>query len=359
MGIAMNSHALRAAYRGLLCLALIAIITCVPAHAADPPLSATGSLLPLQQAYLAWMAEETDVAMSASLSYVETLPGNDTRSLTSLHADFSKARSAIGSITSRPALEKHTSLMQKTALSFNRETKNQTTAHQGTMRDLQEQIGRAVNANPGIAMKKDAYWDMRSTRQLDDFDAWLKGAQRGIDALQAQGYPVTGTQQYLDRFASFRPDLKSSLDAQDFDRADTLALQIRNSSSEISGRIVDLKVQVSPDTTAEFRIDEADRVIARAEQINNQLTEQILDIGAAEPALAQTKTDVKMARLALNGGQKGLISTGLLLVKKDYLNLAAAYRDIAVSASLPDGMADTLKAMSLSLEDTADRIGEP
>jgi glutamate racemase len=115
---------------------------------------------------------------------------------------------------------------------------------------------------------------------------------------------------------------------------------------------------VSEDKTAEFRIDEADRVIARADRINKQLTEQILDIGDADPVLYTMKADVKTAHVALNGGQTGLVSTQLTLIKKDYRDLAAAYRDIAVSASLPEGMADILKATSISLEFTADRIGE-
>jgi len=355
----MNCNPLRAGYLGILCLALIVIIACVPVHAADYGSSAANSLFPIQQAHLAWMAEESDVEMIASISYVETLYGEDTSAMTSLHSDFSKAKSAIGSITSLPALDKHTSLMQKTALSFNRETINQTNAHQGKIGDLQAQIGKAVNANPYVAMKKDAYWTTRSTHQLDDFDTWVIQTQKTLDTLQTQGFPVTDTQPYLDRFASLKTDLKSSLDPKDFDRADTTALRIRDRSSEISDRVVALQGEVSQDKTAEFRIDEADRVISRADRINNQLTESILDIGAAEPVLSKTKTDVKMARGALNGGQTGLVSTQLLLIKKDYRDLAAAYRDIAVSASLPDGMADVLKATSISLEDTADRIGEP
>ncbi|MDO9325215.1 MAG: hypothetical protein Q7T80_09705, partial [Methanoregula sp.] len=105
-------------------------------------------------------------------------------------------------------------------------------------------------------------------------------------------------------------------------------------------------------------IDEADRVVARAGRINKQLVEQILDIGAADPALYNMKADVKMAHGALNGGQTGLVATQLTLIKKDYRDLAAAYRDIAVSSVLPDGMADILKTTSISLEATSDRIGE-
>jgi hypothetical protein len=305
------------------------------------------------------MAEISDVEMGASISYVESLYGEDTSTMTSLQSDFRDAKSAIGSITSLPALDNHTILMQKIVLSFNRETNNQTNAHQGKIVDLQEKIGIALNANPYIAMKKDAYWAARSTHQLEDFDNWVMQAQKTLDTLQIQGFPVTDTQPYLDRFSSLKTELKSSLDSKDFDRADSTAIRIKDRSSEISDRILALQGEVSQDKTAEFRIDEAERVIARAERINNQLIEQILDIGAAEPVLSKTKMDVKMARGALNGGQTGLVSTQLLLIKKDYRDLAAAYRDIAVSASLSDGMADTLKATSISLEDTADRIGEP
>jgi hypothetical protein len=358
-GFFMNCFPLRAGYRGILCLALLAIIACVPAQATDPGLSAADRLFPIQQAHLAWMAEESDVEMVAAISYIETLYGKDTSTLTSLHYDFSKAKSSIGSITSIPALVNHTYMMQKTALSFNREMINQTNAHQGKITDLQAQVGMAVNANPYITIKKDAYWATRSTHQLDDFDTWVTQAQKTIDTLQIHGYPVAETQPYLDRFASLKIDLKSSLDSKDFDRADTTAQRIRDRSLEISDRIIALQGEVSQDKTAEFRIDESDRVIARADRINNQLIEQILDIGAADPVLSKTKTDVKMVRHALNGGQTGLVSTHLLLIKKDYRDLAMAYRDIAVSSILPDGMADGLKAMSISLDETADRIGEP
>ena len=354
----MNCHPLRAGYLALLCLALLIIITCVPVHAADSGSSAADSILPIRQAHLAWMAEVTDAEMVATISYVETLFGADTSTLSSLHSDFSQAKSAISSLTSLPALNNQTSRMQKTALAFNRETINQTNAHQGKITDLQAQIGKAVNANPYISMKKDAYWATRSTKQLDDFDIWVLQTQNTLNTLQAQGYTVTDTQPYLDRFASLKTDLKSSIDSKDFNRADATALIIRDRSGEISNRIVALQVQVPRDKIAEFRIDEADRVIARADRINKQLIEQILDIGTADPVLYKMKTDVKTAHVALNGGQTGLVSTQLILIKKDYRDLAAAYRDIAVSASLSDGMADILKATSISLEDTADRIGE-
>ncbi|MFA6225620.1 MAG: hypothetical protein WC620_05430 [Methanoregula sp.] len=148
------------------------------------------------------MAEVSDVEMVASLTYVETLYGADPSTMTTLYSDFSKAESAIGSITSLPALDNQTSLMQDTVLAFNRETKNQINAHQGKTGDLQGQTGKAVNGNPYIAMKKDAYWATRSTHQLAAFDTWVIQIQKTLDTLQVQGFPVTGTQPYLDRFAS-------------------------------------------------------------------------------------------------------------------------------------------------------------
>ena len=354
----MNGRSLRAEYLGILCLALIAIITCVPAHALEPGSSAAESLFSVQQAHLSWMAEVSDVEMAASISYVETLYDEDPSTMISLYNNFRNAKSAISSVTSQPALDKHTLMMQKIAIAFNRETKNQTNAHQGKVGDLQKQIGNAVSDNPYIAMKKDAYWSIRSTHQLDDFDSWVTKTQKTLDLLQTKGYAVQDTQPYLDRFASLKTDLKSSFDTNDFDRVDIIALKIRDRSGEISNRIVALQRGVSRDKTAEFRINEADRVISRADEINNQLIGQILDIGDAETVLSQTKNDVKMAHGALNGGQTGLASSQLLLIKKDYRDLAAAYRDIAVSANLHDGMADVLKATSVSLENTADQIGE-
>jgi hypothetical protein len=68
---------LRPGYRFILCLALLVVFTCLPAHAADPETSAIASL-PVQQAYLAWMAEVSDAEMVATISYVETLYGADT-----------------------------------------------------------------------------------------------------------------------------------------------------------------------------------------------------------------------------------------------------------------------------------------
>ena len=154
-------------------------------------------------------------------------------------------------------------------------------------------------------MKKDAYWATRSTHQLDDFDTWVAQTQKTLDTLQAQGYTVTDTQPYLDRFASLKTDLKSSLMQKISTGLIPLRLRSGIAPREISNRIVALQSQVITDTTAEFRIDEADRVIARADRLNNQLVKQILDIGDAEPVLSKTKTDVKMARGALNGGQTG------------------------------------------------------
>ena len=349
---------MRAGYRELFCLALLVIITCIPVQAADPALSADENIFPVQQAHLAWMAEVSDVEMVASIAYVETLYDADTSTLTSLHSDFLNDKLSVGSVTSQPVLNNQTARMQKTTLAFNRETINQTNAHQGKIADLKVHTARAVNGNPYIGMKKDTYWATRSTHQLVDFDTWVASTQKTLDTLQDQGFIVTDTQPYLNRFASLKAEVKASLDTKDFDRVDATALRIRDRSSEISSRIAMNQGQVSQDTTAEFRIDEADRVIARAGRMNRQLFEQILDIGAADPALYKMKTDAKLAHGALNGGQMGLVSTQLTLIKKDYRDLAAAYRDIAVSSILPDGMADNLKAMSISLEATADRIDE-
>ncbi|MEI7856376.1 MAG: hypothetical protein WCH85_02615 [Methanomicrobiales archaeon] len=354
----MSLPLMRAGYRGILCLALIVLITSLPVQAADSQVSAVDSLFPVQQAYLDWMAEVSDVQMVAAISYIETLYGADTGTLVSLHAEFSQAKSAIGTVTSLPALSNQTLRMQKAVLDFNRETINQTNAHAGKMADLQAQTGRSVNSNPYIAMKKDAYWTTRGTHQLADFDAWVIQAQKVLVTLQAQGFAITDTQPYLDRFASLKTDLKSSLDSKDFDRVDATALRIKDRSTEITRRIATLPGQVSLDTTAAFRIDEADRVIGRAGRINKQLVEQILDIGAADPALYNLKADVKMAHGAQNSGQTGLVVTQLTLIKKDYRDLAAAYRDIAVSSALPEGMADILISTSITLDAASDRIGE-
>ncbi|MHB8164428.1 MAG: hypothetical protein ACYDDV_08765 [Methanoregula sp.] len=354
----MNRHPLQAGFLVLFCLALLTITTCIPVHAADPGPSADDRILPIEKAHLAWMAEVSDVEMVAAIAYVETLFGKDTSGMTSIHTDFSKAKSAIGSITSLSELDNHTSLMQETARLFNQETMDQISTHQGKPENLKAQISKAVNANPYIAMKKDAYWSTRSTYHLDEFDAWVSDTQNTLNILQAQGYPVSDTSPYLVRFASLRTDLKASLNTKDFDRAESTAVMIRDRSSEITDRIAALQTQVTTDTTADFRLGEADRVIARADRVNPQLVKQILDIGDAEPVLSKLKIDVKQARGAQNGGQSGLVYNQLQLIKKDYRDLAAAYRDIAVSASLAPGMADILKAMSYSLEETANRIGE-
>jgi len=354
----MNRHPLQAGFLALFCLTLLTIITCIPVHAADPGPFADDRVLPIERAHLAWMGEVSDVEMVAAIAYVETLFGKDTRSMSSLHADFSKAKSAIGSITSLSELDNHTTLMQENARLFNQETLNQMYSHQGKPENLKAQIGKAVNANPYIAMKKDAYWLTRSTYQLDEFDAWVSDTQNTLNTLQARGYTVSDTSPYLVRFASLKTDLKASLNTKDFDRVGSSAAMIRDRSSEITNRIAALQTQVTTDTTADFRLGEAERVIARADRVNPQLVRQILDIGDAEPVLSKLKIDVKLARGAQNGGQSGLVFNQLQLIKKDYRDLAAAYRDIAVSASLAPGMADILKAMSYSLEETANRIGE-
>ena len=353
----MHLSSFRKKVPGILCLAVLAIVLCIPVQAAGTGPSVPDNQVPVQQAYLAWMAEETDAEMGAAVMYVEPLPGADTSTMISLLSDFRNARPAIGSMASRPDLENLTRRMQEIATRFNEETKNQTLARGGTMKDLQVQTGNAVDRNPYVVMKKDAYWATRTTRQMEDFDLWVMQTQGTLNTLQAQGYPVAETQPYLDRFSGLKSELKSSLDSKDFDRADAAALSVRDRSLEVTGRIQDLQGQVPEDKKTGFRIDEATRVIALADRINNQLTEQILDIGAADPVLLKTKDDLRLAQGALNGGQMGLASSYLLLIKKDYNDLAAAYRDIAVSTSLPEGMADVLNTMAITLGDTADRIG--
>ena len=115
--------------------------------------------------------------------------------------------------------------------------------------------------------------------------------------------------------------------------------------------------QVPDDSRIRFLLEQADRAVGKADQLNTDTTMVILDIGAAEPALSRLKTDIRATRLLLNAGRLETAKKNLILIKKDFTDLAQGYRDIATSANLPADLSGSLRAIAITLDNAADQIG--
>jgi hypothetical protein len=239
---------------------------------------------------------------------------------------------------------------------FREETTVQMAKGQGKAGDLQGRLSAATAQNPYIEMNRKNYWDTRAATQSADFRNRLDHAQTFLNTLKTGGYDTAKAQRTLDVISSKQPELQAALEAKSDEKIRTVNGEIYDLSIQLTRQVRDSRGQVSKDKIILFFIEQGYRAVAQADKINNDLIMAILDIGPAEPILAKIKKDLYDTKSVLNSGRIEAAATSLQLVKKDFKDLALAYREIAHSANLPGNTADTLNSMALSLDDAADQM---
>jgi len=335
---------------------LLALLCCTVSAAGTAPASSANGIA-TRQAHLAWTALEKETEMRTAIGYVLPLYSTDTTNMSADLAAFQAEEARIPAATTDNDLATLIADMKNTTALFRSDTFAQMTVGQGKWDQLKLQVSAATANSPYIADKQNAYWNTRTTGTLADFDAWATGSQQVLDGLKAKGYDTAIPQRTLDVITARRPEIQSALVSRSEIAVTAIGQQILAQSQEFSGQVTAVQGQVPEDRQMQFLIDQGNRAVERADTVNHDLAQILIDIGPADPALSKTKTDLAASQKVLGTGNLEAAKTPLRLVQKDLVDLAQAYRDVAHSADLPPALAAELNSMAIRLDDTVDQMG--
>ena len=342
--------------RGIMVLLLLAGCLMTPVIAAPVDNTPADHHIAVRQAHLDWVALEKDAEMNAALTYVSTRYNTNTTYMAGLLAAFRQVEARIPAASTDTDIDRIIADLQLVTRLFRNEGEAQMSIGQGSWGELNSQILLATANNPYIAEKKNLYWSTRIKGQLSDFDTWAQDAQTELTSLKARGYDTTKAQRALDVTTAKRPELQAALESRNEDRINAATDLVLSLSRDYVSSIDETRHQVPDDARIRFLLEQADRAVGKADRLNADTMVVILDIGAADPSLSQLKEDIKATRLMLNAGRLETAKKNLPVIKKDFSDLAQAYRDIASSANLPTDLSGALSAMAVSLDNTADQM---
>lgn len=348
----------RALIPGIVAILLLAGCLMTPVIAAPGDTVSADHHIAVRQAHLAWVALEKDVEMNAALTYVSTRYYTDTAYMSDLLAAFRDAEARIPAARTDADLDRIIADFRQITRLFRNDSQAQMVAGQGSWAEQNSQILKATANNPYIAEKKNLYWSTRTTGQLSDFDTWAKEAQAELNSLKTKGYDTTKAQRARDVTVAGRPDLKAALESRSEERVNAASEVILSLSMDYVSSVEETRHQVPDDTRIRFLLDQAERAVGKADQLNADTMVVILDIGAAEPSLSQLKEDIGATRLLLNAGRLESAKKNMPVIKKDFTDLAQAYRDIASRANLPPDLSRALGAMAVALDNSAGQMGD-
>lgn len=310
----------------------------------------------IRQAHLDLVAFTTETEMNAAITYIHPLYSTSTARLNALLAEFREQETLIPAATSKNDLENITARMRTITAEFRNESRVQMEIGHGKPDLLSRQVGAATTNNPHIVEREQAYWSIRRTNQIRDFDAWVKDAQASLDILKLQGFDTSSAQRTLAVIGSKRPDLDAALAAKSEDRIATVNGVISPLTRQLGSQVQEAQAGVSEAERMQFFVEQGYRAVAQADQINNDLIVILLDIGPPETTLRQLKIDLASLDRMLATGNLGMAKTPFLHVKKDLKDLSMAYRDTANSASLPPDLTAAIRAMVITLDNAADQM---
>jgi len=335
---------------------LLALLCCTVSAAGNAPVSSANGIA-TRQAHLAWTALAKETEMKTAIGYVTPLYSTDTTNMSADLAAFQAEEARIPATSSDADLAKLIADMKNTTALFRGETLVQMTAGQGKWDELRLRASVATANSPYITEKQNAYWNIRTTGTLADFDAWAAESQQVLDGLKAKGYNTATPQRTLDVITARRPEIQSALVSRSEIAVGAIGQQILAQSQVFSGQVIAVQGQVPEDRQLQFLIDQGYRVVGRADTVNHDLTMILIDIGPADPALSKAKTDLAASQKILSTGNLQAAKTPLRLVQKDLVDLAQAYRDVAHSADLPPALTAELNSMAIRIDDTVDQMG--
>jgi len=337
-------------------LLILSLVTCSPVTAGEVDPSLASNELAIRQAHLSWMAEITAVQMNAAITFVGILYSTDTTQMDRLYQEFLLEKQRIPTLTSKGDLDLQIISLLDVTTRFRNENLIQMANGKGKEADLKAALDAATKGNPYIENQKKTYWDLRANLQMKDFATRIRHARTVLNDLKSRGYDTDSAQRTLDVIASKEPVLRDALVLKSDLKVQSANDEIRDLSVLLADQADASQEQVPKDRKVQFLIDQANRATGVAEILNNELVILILNIGPAEPILAKTRIDLAATQHVLDSGRMDSAATSLLLVKQDFRDLAVAYRGVATSAAIPRTTADTLMAMSILLDNTADSM---
>jgi hypothetical protein len=348
-----DQHTCAAAIAWYLLLFLVVVaVVCTPV------IAATGSPdeLEVRKAHLDLVAFTTDTEMKAAITYITPLYSTDPARLNALLAEFVGLEAQIPQVSTMDELKNLTGQLRAATVQFQTETSLQMAVGQGKRDELVQHIGVATAGNPYIEQKEQAYWSTRRTSQLRDFDAWTAGVQGTLDALKAQGFDMSRAQRSLDVIGAERRHLDAALAAKSEAEIEAVNAVIFPRSIQLATEVKEAQAQVSEGERMLFLVEQGNRGVARADQINNDLIMILLDIDDAEGALRSLKGNLATTGRLLANDNLAAAKAPYLLLRQDYHRLAMAYRELANTASLPTDLTTAMRQMVVTLEDSADQV---
>jgi hypothetical protein len=313
--------------------------------------------LEVRKAHLDLVAFTTETEMKAVITAITPLYSTDPARLNALLAEFALLEAEIPQVSTMDELKNLTGQIRAAAVQFQTEASLQMAVGQGKRDELVQQVGAATANNPYIEQKKQAYWNTRRTNQLRDFDAWNAEIQGTLDALKAQGFDVSRAQRSLDVIGAERRHLDAALAAKSEGEIEAVNSVIFPRSIQLATEVREAQEQVSEGERMQFLVEQGNRGVARADQINNDLIRILLDIDDAEGALRSLKGNLATTGRLLANDNLAAAKTPYLLLRQDYHRLAMAYRELANTASLPTDLSTAMRQMVVILENAADQMG--
>ncbi len=338
--------------RYLLLLLVAVAVICTPA------IAATGSMdeLEVRKAHLDLVAFTTETEMKAAITYITPLYSTDPARLTAILAEFVGLEAEIPQVSSMDELNNLTRQLRAATVQFQTEASLQMAVGQGKRDELVQHIGAATANNPYIEQKEQAYWSTRRTSQLRDFDAWTAGVQSTLNALKAQGFDMSSAQWSLDVISAQRRNLDAALAVKSDAEIEAVNAVIFPRSIQLATEVKEAQAQVSEGERMRFLLDQGNRGVVRADQINNDVIMILLDIDEAEGALRSLKGNLATANRLLANDNLAAARTPYKLLRQDFHQLAMAYRELANTASLPADISTAMRQMVVTLEDSADQV---
>jgi hypothetical protein len=336
---------------------VLLLVLCSSVSAAGTTPVSTPNGIAARQAHLAWTALVKETEMKTAITYVSTHYSTDTTNMSEVLAAFQAEENRIPSAMSDADLSSLLADMENTTTLFRGETLTQMSVGQGKWDELALKMTAATANSPYIADKQKIYWDTRRIGTLADFDAWEKNSQQVLDGLVAKGYDTTTAQRTLDVISARRPEIQSALESKSEIAITAISQQILPQTRTFAGQVIAVQAQVPGSRQQQFFIDQGNRVVERADKVNYDLMVIMIDIGPADPALSTLKIDLATSQKVLNTGNLEAARTPLQLVRKDFVDLAQAYRDVAHSADLPPSLSAELNSLAIRLDNTADQMG--
>jgi hypothetical protein len=332
----------------------------IPVNAtAERSFSVLDNQVQVRQAHLAWKAAEQESGMQAAIKYIDSLDGADTAKLTALYREFVTTADTIGSLDTHAGLNAAIRRLIQGGVEFRLEATTQMVAGKGSWSDLRAAIRAGLeNDKTKFDALELAYWNIRVSLTLENFQTRVDRAQQVLDALKTKGYITAQPQSTLDAIKVKKGELQAALESRDTDRIRILWTEIHDLSRQLAAQVKDLQIKVPGEKKVQFWINVGDRAIERAGQTMNDLDRLGIDTSSLKPVLGAAKDDLQAAQNAFTAGDLVTAEQALRELRSDLKDLAGMYRKLVKDENLFGKTLKEIRSVAGALDSTADQMKE-